>query len=589
MTATTKKKEAYSAETIEAARLRWLDGVPVLDICQQLGINSRNVVYSWRDRFEWETQRLPETALLVTTRQFNRIMDKEKKSDADWVELDRLADILIKLEKADAYRRGDYIGEGRPPGVKSGEGKARKKRQRNDISLITREQLQEVEDKILYPHQKIWVKAGEDPTTSLIRFILKSRQIGATYTFAWEAFKTAILTGRNQIFISATRAQAEVFKAYISMIAMDHFGLELSGNPTRLSNGAELHYLSPNSNAQSRSGDVYFDEVFWTKSFAKMEEVAAPMATLDGCKLTYFSTPSAISHEAYEIWSGKRFTKFNTKAKIEISDHAALKYGRLDVDGIWRCVCTIHDAIELGWDRASVDKLRFKTPDPERFKNIYECKFVDDTNSVFKLSEILACAVDIASWTDFKPDAPNPIGSKPCSLGYDPAGTGDNASVAINTKPETSLEKFRLVHKEVWKNMRGPAQAARIEILCEQFVIEDMEIDDTGVGITVGDFIEPFFPYVKRVRYSPEYKSRMVQKFQSLLTGKRFEYDEEDKTLPLAFMTVFQTTTDKGVITYASNHSEDVGHGDEAWAVMHSCMCEPLNPASRRNFSLDMY
>lgn len=583
------KKSSYAAEVIDSARYLWLNGVPVADICQELGINNRSVVYHWRDKFEWDAQRPPESAYHVTTRHFNRIMDKEQKTDADWNELNRLADILNKLEKGEAYRRGDYIGEGRPPGVKNGEGKSRKKRQRNDISQITPEQLQTVEDKILYPHQKIWVKAGESPSTSLIRFILKSRQIGATYTFAWEAFKTAILTGRNQIFISATRAQAEVFKAYITMIAMDHFGLELSGNPTRLSNGAECHYLSPNSNAQSRSGDVYFDEVFWTKSFAKMEDVAAPMATLDGCKLTYFSTPSAISHDAYEIWNGKRFTKFNTKVKIDVSDHKALRDGRLDADGIWRCVCTIHDAIDMGWDRASVEKLRFKTPDPERFKNIYECKFVDDTNSVFRLSEILACSVDIASWTDFKPDAPNPIGSHPCSLGYDPAGTGDNASVAITTKPESILEKFRLVHKEVWKNMRGPAQASRIELLCEQFVIEDMEIDDTGVGITVGEFIEPFFPYVKRIRYSPDYKTRMVQKFQSLVSGKRFEYDEEDKTLALAFLTVFQTTTDKGVITYASNHSEDVGHGDEAWAVMHSCMCEPLNPASRRNFSLEMY
>ncbi len=583
-----KKKSEYPLETVLAAEELWLANTPVAIICERLGINSRNVIYNWRDKFNWEAKRLPESALTVTTREFNRIMEQTKRTDADWAELNRLADILNKLEKGEAYKRGEAIGPGRPPGVKNGEGR-KKRKARNDISEITPEMLQEVEDRILYPHQQRWVKAGEDPLTSLIRFILKSRQIGATYTFAWEAFKTAVLTGRNQIFISATRAQAEVFKAYITMLAMEHFGVELSGNPTRLSNGAELHYLSPNSNAQSRSGDVYFDEVFWTRAFNKMEEVAAPMATLDGCKITYFSTPSALSHAAYEIWSGERYTRHHQGVNINVTDHSALKNGRLDPDGIWRCVCTIHDAIAEGWDKASVEKLRLKTPDPERFRNIYECAFVDDSNSVFKLSEILACGVDTVTWRDFHPDALRPVGDVACSLGYDPAGTGDNAAVSITTKPASAKEKFRLVHKEVWKNMKGPVQAARIEAMTDRFTIEDMEIDDTGVGITVGDFIEPIFPLVKRIRYSPEYKSRMVQKFQALLSAQRFEYDENDKTLPLAFMTIFQTVTDKGVITYASSHSDKVGHGDEAWSTMHSTMWEGLNPARRRAMSIDIY
>ena len=37
-----------------------------------------------------------------------------------------------------------------------------------------------------------------------IRNILKSRQIGATYYFAGEAFEQAVLTGDPQIFLSAS-------------------------------------------------------------------------------------------------------------------------------------------------------------------------------------------------------------------------------------------------------------------------------------------------------------------------------------------------------------------------------------------------
>lgn len=80
------------------------------------------------------------------------------------------------------------------------------------------------------------------------RNILKSRQIGATYYFAGEALEQAILTGDNQIFLSASRAQADVFRRYIVAIAKEFLGIEITGNPSTLSNGAELHYLYQRQN-----------------------------------------------------------------------------------------------------------------------------------------------------------------------------------------------------------------------------------------------------------------------------------------------------------------------------------------------------
>lgn len=570
----------YSEATKQAAKSRYLAGKTVSAICDELNINSRRVIYNWRDQEQWDEEARPENVLLTTSRRFNDLIDRDNKNKTDLEELSTLADILLKLEKVEALKRGENIGSGRPPGVKNGEGKP-KRRKKNDISHITQARCNEVREKLLYPHQKIWYEAGQNPLTSLVRFILKSRQVGATFTFAYEALETAILTGRNQIFISSTKAQAEVFKSYMTVIAMEHFECELSGNPVKLSNGAELHFLSPNSYAQSRSGDVYFDEVFWTRSFTKMEELAAPMATLEGCKTTYFSTPSAISHPAYEIWSGERYTKHHQQVEVDVTDHAGMKYGKLFADGIWRCVCSVYDAIDLGWNLITVEKLKIKTPDPTLFSNIYGCKFVDDTHSVFKLSDLLDCAVDVTKWTDFDNNAPRPIGDKPCTGGYDPAGEGDNASFVILTRPESVEEKFRMLRKHVWKGMRAPSQCAAIERECETFNLEYIEIDSTGPGAFVGDFVESFFPRVERIRYSPEYKTRMVQKAQSVISGKRFEYPDTDITLPLAFMTVYQTTTDKGIITYASSRNNKVGHGDEAWATMHALMCEQLNPQQR--------
>ncbi|MCV5209432.1 terminase family protein, partial [Escherichia coli] len=70
-----------------------------------------------------------------------------------------------------------------------------------------------------------------------VRNILKSRQIGATWYFAFEAFENAVLTGDPQIFLSASKVQAEYFRSYIVNIAEQYFGITLTGNPIRLSNG----------------------------------------------------------------------------------------------------------------------------------------------------------------------------------------------------------------------------------------------------------------------------------------------------------------------------------------------------------------
>ncbi|MBJ5046972.1 terminase, partial [Salmonella enterica subsp. enterica serovar Derby] len=171
----------------------------------------------------------------------------------------------------------------------------------NDISSLTQEDFDAWADEHLFEYQKhLRRNIGQ-----LVRNILKSRQIGATWYFAFEAFENAVMTGDPQIFLSASKVQAEYFRSYIVNIAEQYFGITLTGNPIRLSNGAELRFLSTNKNtAQSYSGHLYCDEYFWVPNFTKLNEVASAMATHDKWRTTYFSTPSAKTHQAYPFWTG---------------------------------------------------------------------------------------------------------------------------------------------------------------------------------------------------------------------------------------------------------------------------------------------
>ena len=67
----------------------------------------------------------------------------------------------------------------------------------------------------------------------------------------------ALLTGRNQIFLSASKAQAHVFKQYIIEIARE-VDVDLKGDPIVLPNGATLYFLGTNARtAQSYHGNLY--------------------------------------------------------------------------------------------------------------------------------------------------------------------------------------------------------------------------------------------------------------------------------------------------------------------------------------------
>lgn len=587
-------RAGYTQETIDAAHQQWLLGIPAGEIADSLGLNNVRILYRWREKFDWDSERKRplESVMVSTAARYNYYMELDRPlTEQERWECNELTDWLCKYEKASAHRDGHNVGAGRPPGVKNGEGKPRKTK--NDISHLTAEDFAKFDTENLYPHQLDWRDAGKDPESYRTRFILKSRKIGATWYFAKEAFEDAVLKGDNQIFISATRAQAEVFKAYIFLIASKYFCTELKGNPTVLSNGATFYYLSTNHlSAQSYGGSVYWDEVFWTRGFSQLFDVSAPIASFKEHKRTLISTPSAISHEAYPKWTGTEYNHGRAEAdqvKFSIS-HESLKNGRLCEDGIWRQIVTLEDAVARGYDRISVEQVKQENA-PAKYDNFYDGKFVDDSHSVFNFQDLLKCAKDpiIIRGLDRDEHNPRPYGNKPVGIGYDPASSR-NASAVLGTLPTDYSQKFQLISLMALTHMSAVAQAAVLKSWCDRYSVQHMEIDGTGPGLFVSEFITPFFPSVKVAHYNPKYKSLMVEKALSVINSGRFEYPAELKTIPLSFLTVKQTVTEKtGEITYISSYTEEVGHGDPAWAAMHWMMGESMNPENASRLRITVH
>ncbi len=512
---------AVSKETRQTARRLFLQGWQIEEIANELKI-SASAIYVWRRTDKWDDFLAPDTTEIMLARRINILSEREKKTKLEIEELATLCRVVgeLAIKNASAKKivaEAAYIEKNGFIPMSNGKVDSRKKAKlgkpvKNDISSITPEKLDEIREKLFYSYQKLWHAAKENELTRRIRFILKSRQIGATYYFAYEAFEDAVKTGDNQIFLSASRDQAEVFKAYIIAFAKQYFDVELKGTGViLLSNGAELRFLSTNSTtAQSYHGHLYTDEVFWIPNFEKVHKVSSGIAAHKKWRKTLFSTPSAQSHPAYKIWSGEKYNARlpeKKRAAFDVS-HEALKDGALGLDKIWRHIVTVEDAEKQGCDLFDIESLKLEYSDDE-FDNLFMCKFIDDSKSVFNLQILFDCAVDIDEWDDYKPNQARPFGNKPVAIGFDPSRSinGDHTSCAVLQIPANQQNPFRLLKRHTYHGKNLDYQANRIKDICESHNVQHIGIDTTGMGLGVFELVEVFYPLatlIRRLAQSPD-------------------------------------------------------------------------------------
>lgn len=561
----------------QAALLYW-QGFSPRQIAETLS-QKIPTVNSWKRRDKWDDIHPISRVETSIESRLIQLIAKPKKDGGDYKEIDLLGRQIERLARVNRYSQTGNEAD-LNPNVRNRNKGERKAPKKNYFSEEAIEKLKSIFFEQSFGYQLGWHEAG---LKYRIRDILKSRQIGATFYFSRESLLRALDTGHNQIFLSASKTQAYVFREYIIQFAR-MVDVELTGDPIVLgNNGAKLIFLGTNSNtAQSHNGDLLVDEIFWIPNFQKLRKVASGMASQKHLRTTYFSTPSTLAHGAYPFWSGELFNKGRSNADdrvdIDIS-HGALAKGALCADGQWRQIVTIEDALAGGCDLFDLDTLK-RENSAEDFRNLFMCEFVDDKASVFPFEELQACMVDSRlEWEDFIQidQHPRPFGYRPVWIGYDPSNTGDSAGCVVMAPPAVPGGKFRILERYQWKGMDFATQAESIKALTEKYVVEYIGIDATGIGQGVYQLVRNFFPAVREIRYSAEVKTNMVLKAKDLITTGRLEYDIAYTDITLSFMAIRKTMTASGRgMTYVASRSEEVSHADIAWAAMHAMINEPL-------------
>lgn len=557
-----------------AKQLYW-QGYPPAEIARLMGIN-QNTIYSWKKRDEWdETPPVQRVSQSMDARLI-QLTDKKDKTGGDFKEIDLLTRQLKKLSD----------------GQQAETGAVKKPRKRKLKNHFTEEQIVALREKILDSlswHQRGWYEQRHHRN----RMILKSRQIGATWYFAREALLDALRDDvkypyqRNQIFLSASRRQAHQFRGFIQRVA-EEVDVELKGgDKIVLSNGAELHFLGTSAaTAQSYTGNLKFDEFFWVSNFTNLRKVAGAMATLKGLTRTYFSTPSGETHEAYPFWTGDRWNEKRTKAQRKAFDVGwkTLNSGLLCPDKTWRQIVTLKDVIENGWEYTDLEEIQDENSEDE-FRNLYMCEFVRDGESAFNLNALIGCGADgYDEWPDWKPFASRPMGNRPVWIGYDAngsSGNGDSGAICVVVPPLVPGGKFRTVETEQVRGLEFEEQAKVIENFSFKYNVQHVGIDVTGGnGEAVYQIVKKFFPMAMPYTMSMTSKRALVLKMLQLIRAGRWEYDRSERALINAFNSVRKVKTPGGFITYDTDRSRGVSHGDLAWANMLAIINEPLGQES---------
>lgn len=560
----------------------FFQGYPLRAIAELLQ-TPEGTVSTWKKRDGWDDIKPIDRVDFAIEARMCQLIAKDVKSGGDFKEIDLLGRQLERIARVNKYSNGGNETDLNPKVANRNKG-PKKAPERNVVEPEQQERLIERFESTMFGYQRTWYEAGK---LHRIRDLLKSRQIGATYFFAFEAFIDALVTGRNQIFLSASKAQAHVFKQYIIQFAKEE-GVELKGDPMVLPNGAHMYFLGTNARtAQSYHGNIYMDEYFWIHGFLEFRKVASGMAMHKKWRQTYISTPSSLSHPAYAFWSGANFNRGKAKAdRVEIDlSHANLAGGKLCADRQWRQIVTVEDAVRGGCDLFDLDELRGEYSDDE-YRNLLMCEFMDDTASVFPLASLQRCMVDSWElWEDYKPFALRPLGSRPVWIGYDPAkgGKGDSAGCAVLAPPAVPGGKFRVLERHRWSGMDFAAQAEAIRQMTIRYNAAYIGIDSTGIGEGVLQLVRQFYPAVTEIQYNPSIKIRMVMKAMDVIDKGRLEFDSGWNDLAAAFMSIRRGVTAGKMPTFEASRSEETSHADIAWATMQALLHEPLAGANGTN------
>lgn len=411
---------------------------------------------------------------------------------------------------------------------------------------------------ILLPYQKKFIA-----DTSALRIWNKSRQIGASFTFALDGSLDVIKRKRLKIYLSRGQRQSNELghkaKEHMEALALIERsasgatlttelpgglfeGVEITQTNIDIpSTGSRMIFLPANPDtARGYSGDVYLDEFAFHKNAKAIYAAAYPSITR-GYGISIGSTPFGESGMFYDLCEKESgYSKHRT---------------------------TIYDAVEQGLarsvglgDEAFIKMLRDGCPDDDIWQQEYCCQFLSDATSFIPWDLIMN-----AESIDASAELPQffvPRGQ--LYLGGD-IGRRKDLTVFILLEKIGDVFWVRAIIR-----MRAKSFAEQrhvIEGLMSSLPIRRLCQDASGLGMQLAEELVTKFG---TSRVEPIEFNMAVKEDMAVRTRRNFEQmtirTPEDRNLRSAIHAIRRIPTVSGHFRFDAERSE-AGHADEFWAL----------------------
>lgn len=125
---------------------------------------------------------------------------------------------------------------------------------------------------------------------------------------------------------------------------------------------------------------------------------------------------------------------------------------------------------------------------------------------------------------------------------------------------------------ETWRRVAYNEQKERVIGALKRWRATRIDIDGTGVGTAVRDFVAPALPasVVQHWHnFTQEFKAALAQNMKKLVEEARLVIPDDDRVLISQFLNIKRQATKTG-ISYDIGRNAS-GHGDRFWALALAC------------------
>ena len=131
---------------------------------------------------------------------------------------------------------------------------------------------------------------------------------------------------------------------------------------------------------------------------------------------------------------------------------------------------------------------------------------------------------------------------------------------------EKQDDKFIVRKCEAWRNVSYAEQEKRMQYYFSKYMIENANIDATGLGEHLAENLSRKFTFVHPVKFTHELKEKLVLNLKRMMQNGKIVLPDNPKLIN-SIRAIKRRFTEGNIIKFEADRRHDIGHADLFWAL----------------------